>query len=155
MMLRFFLLLFVLLGSLGSIAQQVISFEKARGTDLRTTTLDSTYRSAVHADSTQAVFQDQQAFIDAYTRMLQDFGDHLQRNGFEWPGPVRGFNRIYFAADGSVDHFLYSIRPGQISAEQEARFAELLSGFVRDYKLPMKAEVPFAQCSPVTFMPKK
>ncbi|HEY0976727.1 MAG TPA: hypothetical protein VGE21_04600 [Flavobacteriales bacterium] len=154
-MFRILLLLSLLLGSTLTYAQQVVSFAKADEAGLRTTALDSLYRSAVHTDTLQAVFQDQQAFIDAYTRMLQDLGDHLQRNGFEWPGPVRGFNRIYFAADGSVDHFLYSIRPGQISTEQEARFEEFLRGFVSGYHLPMKAEVPFAQCSPVTFMPKE
>lgn len=134
-------------------AQQVVPFDKADPA-LRGGRLDSLYRSAIHVDSTQAVFQDQQRFIDAYARMLQELGTYLHAHDFEWPGPVRGFNRIYFNADGRVDHFLYSIRPGQISAEQEARFGELLGDFVKDYRFPLPAPERFAQCGSVVYQPK-
>ncbi len=51
--------------------------------------------------------------------------------------------------------FIYSIRPGQLTVEVENKFNELLNQFIKNYKLPMSAEINFAQCSPVTYTPSK
>ncbi len=150
------LLFSVLLSMLGlkSYAQQALTFEQARNGGIRTTYLDSIYQSGAHADSTQAVFQfNRDEFISSYQKMLQELGAFLARNNFVWEKTTRGFNRIYFNSSGKIDYFLYSFRADQLTADQEARFGELLSEFIKIYTFPMSASKDFAQCSPVTYTP--
>ncbi|HMC97007.1 MAG TPA: hypothetical protein VKG92_05105 [Flavobacteriales bacterium] len=138
------------------VGQHVYSFNDPASEPIRAMGLDSIYRSGAHVDSTKAVFgTEQEEFFDAYQGMLQDLGKYLKAHDFIWEQPVKGFNRIYFSKEGKIDYFLYSIRPGQLTVEQEKRFDELLKGFVADYRFPMTAEVGFAQCSGVTYMPPK
>ena len=137
-------------------AQQVFSFDDPASEPIRAMGLDSIYQSGLHTDSTQAVFgKNPEEFFNAYQGMLKDLVTYLRTNGFKWEQPLRGFNRIYFSEDGKIDYFLYSIRPGQLTPEQGKRFEVLLKAWVADYRFPMTAEVGFAQCSPVTYMPAK
>jgi hypothetical protein len=134
--------------------QTAMTFDAAKESALRVSQLDSIYKSGIHADSMQAVFKNNQdEYIAAYQKLLQDLGKHLKANNFTWNQPVKGFNRIYFDKDGRIDYFLYSFRPGQLSAEQEKAFDALLNGFIKTYRFPLNAEVKFAQCRPVTYMP--
>jgi hypothetical protein len=137
-----------------SFTQKALSFSQAKSLGISTDHLDSTYASGIHSDSTLSVFHNkQEEYIKAYQKLLQDLGNYLKKNNFIWEKPVKGFNRIYFNKDGKIDYFLYSFRPDQITAEQEKRFGELLSKFIKKYRFPLKADRPFAQCSPVTYMP--
>jgi hypothetical protein len=43
--------------------------------------------------------------------------------------------------------------PGQLNANEEKRFEELLSEFILTYAFPLKAPVKFSQCSPFTYLP--
>lgn len=124
--------------------------------------LDSIYLSAVHSDTTKAVFRsetEQENLLKAYTQMLNDLGNFLKENDFSWDRPTRCWNRIYFDSTGSVDYFLYSfmtrnVKPEeQISAEKQSEFNRLLNLFIKDYTFPLQARTKFAQCSPVTYMP--
>ncbi len=126
--------------------------------------LDSIYKSAVHVDSTQAVFKteaEQQAMGEAYMKLLQDFGTFLTANNFKWEKPTRGFNRIYFNSDGTIDYFLYNfqtttVKPeDQLSQEKQNEFNRLLNLFIKDYKISLTAKTKFAQCSPIKYMPKE
>jgi hypothetical protein len=134
--------------------QTAMSFDVAKVRAIRVSHLDSVYKSGIHADSTQAVFKNNQdEYIAAYQKLLQDLGKYLKENNFMWTQPVKGFNRIYFDKDGRIDYFLYSFRPGQLSVEQEKGFDTLLNGFIKNYRFPLSAGVNFAQCSPVTYVP--
>lgn len=135
-------------------AQQTLRFAEAQSKGLRISRLDSLYQSGIHTDTSLAVFKtNTEAYIDAYQQMLQALGTYLKEHQFEWTRPVKGFNRIYFARNGKVDYFVYQFRPGQLSEEQEQEFDRLLGSFLLNYRFPMEAPVPFAQCSPVTYMP--
>lgn len=119
--------------------------------------LDSTYKSAVHVDTSQSVFKtesEQSAMFDAYSKLLQDFGKFLTENNFKWESPTRGFNRIYFNKDGSIDYFLYNFS-SDISQEKQTEFNRLLNLFIKNYKISLTAKENFAQCSPTTYMPKE
>lgn len=81
---------------------------ESRGISIQS--LDSIYKSAVHVDSTQAVFteeEDVKALYSSYVQLLQDLGNFLSENDFEWEQPRRCFNRIYFAPNGTIDYFLF------------------------------------------------
>ena len=54
--------------------------------------LDSIYKSAVHTDTSQAVFkteEDQNAMLEAYSQLLQSFGKFLTKNNFTWEKPTK------------------------------------------------------------------
>ena len=119
--------------------------------------LDSIYKSAVHADTSQAVFKsesEQQAMAEAYMNLLQNLGKYLTKNNFKWEKPTRGFNRIYFNTDGTIDYFLYNFS-SEISQEKQTEFNRLLNLFIKDYKISLTAKTKFAQCSPTTYIPKE
>ena len=144
----------ILLTAFFCTSQRAITFEQAKILGLGPLQLDSIYAPGAHADSTLAVFGTRQdAYIRAYQGMLQDLGDFLKKNGFVFDKPTKGFNKIYFNMDGYVDHFLFSFRPDQLTAEQESEFHRLLEEFLKTYQFPMQAEKSFSQCSPVTYQP--
>ena len=119
--------------------------------------LDNIYKSAVHVDTSQAVFKtelEQQAMGEAYINLLQSFGKFLTKNNFNWDKPTKCFNRIYFNTDGTIDYFLYNFS-SEISQEKQTEFNRLLNLFIKDYKISLTAQVKFAQCSPATYMPKE
>ena len=126
--------------------------------------LDSIYKSAVHTDTSQAVFKsekDQQAMGEAYIKLLRDLGRFLSQNNFKWDRPTKCFNRIYFNADGTIDYFLYNflnknVKPEDLlSQEKQSEFNRLLNLFIKDYKITLTAKTKFAQCSPATYTPEE
>lgn len=128
------------------------TFQQAVAQGISIEKLDSMYLSAIHSDSTKAVFRSNEGeFIDSYRTLLRDLGAYLKKNDFKWAARTKCFNRIYFKADGTIDYFLFNFYPNQIDREKEAQFARLLSEFIQHYQFPLKAKVNFAQCSPVTY----
>jgi hemerythrin superfamily protein len=160
---RLFILTLTLLIGLKTLSysQQLgMTFQEAENAGIRISYLDSTFKSAVHVDTSQAVFKtdaEQELMINAYIKLLQDFGKHLNQNKFYWDKPTRCFNRIYFNPDGTIEYFLFNFigktageRP---TIEQQEVFKKLLNDFIKDYKINMKANTKYAQCSPTTYMP--
>jgi len=134
--------------------QKAMTFAEAQKNSISISDLDNSYKSGINADSSLAVFNsNEEEYIKAYQQLLQDFGSFLKTNHFLWDNPTRGFNRIYFDKNGKIDYFLYNFPPGQLTNEQEVRFKELLNNFITNYRFTLTAEVGFAQCSPVTYMP--
>ena len=140
------------------------AFQEAKNKGISIEHLDSLYKSAVNVDSALAVFKietEQQKMYESYVKLLQDFGKFLINNNFNWEKPTKCFNRIYFNSDGTIDYFLYNfqinnVKPeDQISQEKQAEFDRLLNLFIKDYKIPLTANTKFAECSPVTYRPKK
>jgi hypothetical protein len=133
-------------------SQKAMTFQQASKSGVRISQLDSIYASALHSDSSKAVFwHSQEEFIDAYKSTLQTLGDFLKQNGFTWGKETGCFNRIYFNKEGGVDYFLYSFNKDVITPEKEKQFDVLLNRFIKDYKFPMKAGTGFSQCSPVRY----
>lgn len=133
-------------------AQQVMPITHADSLGVNIKLLDSLYQSGIHSDASKAVFADQQEdYITAYYSMLHELSAYLSQNDFKWGGQIRCFNRIYFAADGSIDYFLYSFKEGEITAEQATQFADLLNKFAQNYRFGLTKDVKFAQCSPVNY----
>jgi hypothetical protein len=133
---------------------QAMSFKEAKEKGL-SPKVDSIYTSAVHVDSAKAVFKteaDMQKHQAAYQAFLKDFGKFLKKHDFVWTDTIRGFNRIYMAPDGTVEHFLYSFKKGSVSEEKQKDFERLLNLYIKDHKFGMVAPVRFAQCSAVTYM---
>ena len=141
-----------------------ITIPDAKAQGITIERLDSVYTSAVHSDTTLAVFRtdpEQERLLNAYQTLLQDFGAFLSTNNFKWNYPTKCWNRIYFNNDGTIDYFLYNfttknVKPEeQLSEEKQKEFNRLLNLFIQDYKFGVKAKVKFAQCSPTTYMPGK
>ncbi|HLG36388.1 MAG TPA: hypothetical protein VI757_16035 [Bacteroidia bacterium] len=143
---------------------KALTIQHAEKHGLSISHLDSIYKSVVHVDTSQAVFKteaEQQAMGEAYMKLLQDFGKFLTANNFKWEKPTKGFNRIYFNSDGTIDYFLYNfqttnVKPeDQLSQEKQTEFDRLLNLFIKDYRISLTAKTKFAQCSPTRYMPKE
>lgn len=162
-MIKKFLILIVLLATyLQTFGQQLgLTFQDAEKQGVSIKHLDSMYKSAVHTDTSLAVFKtkkEQEALQQAYIKLLKDFGEFLTENKFLWEKPTRCFNRIYFNSDGTIDYFLFNFlgkTEEKPSENIEMEFKRLLNVFIADYKFSLTARTKFAQCSPTTYMPKK
>jgi hypothetical protein len=162
---KFYLPLILLIAVQLSYGQHIaLTFQDAEKQGISMKHLESIYKNALHVDSSQAVFKtekQQTEMQSAYTKLLQDYGKFLLDHNFNWEKQTRGFNRIYFNKDGTIDYFLYyfptnNLKPeDQLSAEKQAEFNRLLNLFIKDYKISMSATVNFAQCSPTVYMPKE
>ena len=138
---QFILTFALLLGSITIIfgQQRGMTFQEAENVGIRISFLDSTFKSAVHVDTTKAVFKtekEQELMSKTYLKLLQDFGKHLNDNNFGWDKPTRCFNRIYFNSDGTIAYFLFNFlgkspdeRP---SNEQQEAFIKLLNEFIKN-----------------------
>ena len=127
---------------------QTISLAEKDGITIRH--LDSAYPSAVHIDSTKAVFTGAKAdsLMAAYQAFLQGLGGYLKENNFKWEHPTRAWNRIYFSGDGSVDYYLFDFKT-PVTDERQARFKELFKAYAQTHKIGISAPTKFAQCSGV------
>jgi hypothetical protein len=141
-------------------AQKVMQYSQLQNQGIRQTWLDSNYTSAVHSDTALAVFKTEKAqeeFIGVYNTFIQNLGKFLAENGFVFKQEQRCFNRVYFAADGTVEYFVYSfsnknIEPqNQLTPQQISEFERLLKLYLQTAKLSVVASVSFAQCSPVVY----
>ncbi len=136
-------------------AQRAMTIAEAESNGLAMSHLDSLYASALQSDSTKAVFGIRQTeFQDAYIQLLNDLGSFLNKNKFKWEKPIKCFNRIYFSPEGRIDYFLFKFRQGDLTAEKEKTFSDLLTLFIKDYQFSVQAERRFAQCSPVKYLDK-
>lgn len=139
---------------------KVFSVEEAKKIGINIEKLDLEYKSAVHIDSTKAVFRteaQQQKLQESYIKLLQDFGSFLNKNNFKWESKTKCFQRIYFAPNGKIDYFIYNFKlknvlpENLISEEKQKEFERLLKLFVKDYTFFTSANEKFAQCSPTSY----
>ncbi|GAB3709527.1 hypothetical protein [Flavobacterium koreense] len=139
---------------------KVFSVEEAQKIGINIEKLDLEYKSAVHIDSTKAVFRteaQQQKLQESYIKLLQDFGSFLNKNNFKWESKTKCFQRIYFAPNGKIDYFIYNFKlknvlpENLISEEKQKEFERLLKLFVKDYTFFTSANEKFAQCSPTSY----
>ncbi len=137
-----------------------MSIDSASAKGISVEQLDLDYKSALHADSTKAVFkseQEQAQLRKAYIQLLQDLSTFLKQHDFKWDKTTKCFQRIYFNADGKIDYFIYNFKLKSVAAvdlisdQHEAKFKELLSLFIKNYTFAVKAKEKFAQCSPTAF----
>jgi len=134
-----------------SYGQKAMSFSEAKEKGIFPK-VDSIYKSAVHDDSSKAVFKTDEEIekhIEAYQKFLQEFGAFLFENNFKWVEQTRCFNRIYMSPDGTIDYFLYQFKG--LDPEKEKEFNRLLALYIKDHKFGVISPVRFAQCSPVTY----
>ena len=120
--------------------------------------LDSIYPSAMHVDTTIAVFHGrEQEFYGAWISLLQDLGQHLADNDFAWGKPTWCFNKVYFNKDGKIDKFLFNFKKGEVDEDKQDTFATLLTDFAKNYKLKIDsvADSNFSQCGPATYKDKE
>lgn len=157
----FYLAFFLMIISSQSFGQGTgMTFQEAEKKGISIDHLESIYKSAVHSDTSLAVFktpEQQDALYEAYVKLLQDFGNFLAKNNFKWEKPTKCFNRIYFSPNGKIDYFLFNFmgKANELPADKQATFNKLLNQFVKYYQFAATAKVKFAQCSPTTYMPQK
>ncbi|WP_133063390.1 hypothetical protein [Flavobacterium aurantiibacter] len=146
------LLICILCLSQHSLSQVVSSFGAYEAQGNKVSDLDARYKSALHTNLDLAVFKtedEQRSFTEAYQNMLAEFGSFLAKSDFSWEQQTRGFNRIYFNENGTVDYFLFDFK--NLDAKKAATFQQLLSEFLKTYNFPIKPKIKFAQCSPVVY----
>jgi hypothetical protein len=128
-----------------------ISFDEVESKKISIYELDEVYKSALHSDSTKAVFNGrEEEFLNSYKSLLNELALHLKSNNFYWEKQTRCFNRIYINKDGEINYFIYNFKE-EIEKIKEEEFKKLLTLFINTYKFPLASEVNFVQCSPVKF----
>jgi hypothetical protein len=146
-----------LLIAFSSFGQIGATFDDAKKQGISIEKLDKDYPAGIYSipkpKSISPAVNPEQAYTNAYTKMLQDLGVFLKKNNFIWEKPTKGFNRIYFKPDGSIAYFLYNFKAEQIAPEKEKQFNELLNTFIKNYHFAFPMNTNFAQCSPVTYVP--
>lgn len=152
------LLIFLLVASNHAIAQNCMSIDSYEASGKEVVELDSLYPSAMHIDSTIAVFYGREKeFYSSWVGLLNDLASHLSENDFKWEVPTRCFNRVYFNADGSVNTYLFNFLSEDVDSAKQERFTLLTNDFLKKYKLKLDspASSNFSQCGPATFMDKQ
>jgi hypothetical protein len=132
---------------------KIFLFRDAKKEGISIAHLDSTYKSAVHANKELAVFktpEEQQSLQKAYYSFIRSMASFLTKNNFVWDSPVRSYNRVYMNADGTVEYFIFQFGE-QLSPEKETEFLRLARLYTKDNKFPITANERFAQCSPVQY----
>lgn len=157
-LLIFTLIVFTLTSCGGTIKKENIDtsmiISPSDDADKKIKQLDSIYQSAVHVDTSLAVFKsdaDQQKLIDAYSTFLKDFGKFLKQNDYTWGHETKCWNRLYFDKDGSVDYYIYNFK-SEIEKAKEEQFKLLFAKYIMTHKINITADKKLAQCSPVTFL---
>jgi hypothetical protein len=131
----------------------VIQFQEAEKLGISIKELDTRYPSALHADSTKAVFIGREKqFYDSYVSLLKELGSYLKKHDYTWGKTTRCYNRIYVNKDGSIGYFLFNFKEGVIDPAKEKEFKNLLGEFIKNYQFPLESKSNFAQCSPVTYI---
>lgn len=137
-----------------------LSFQEAEQKGISIKHLDSVYKSALHIDTSLAVFKtekEQEMVKKAYITLFKDFGKFLKTHNFKWDKPTRCFNKIYFNTDGHIDYFLFNFLGKTVedkpTEEKQKEFQYLLNLFIKDYKFPLTTKTKFAQCSPTIYTP--
>jgi len=151
---KLLLAMLFILTALQSGAQRVANtFQAVENTVVSMQKLDAVYPPAIAADTAKAVFKgpQQDKFIMAYSAMLNNLAIYLNQNNFMWEKPTRIFNRIYYAADGSIDYYLVNLLGSGLSDEKQKQFLALLNNFIKTNKINISANTRFAQCSPVIY----
>jgi hypothetical protein len=149
-MIRFVAGLFCFLIALSVQSQIVTSTKAAEEKGIRISDLDSSYKSALHRDSSQAVFyKDQESFIKQYQQLVQELGKHLKQSGVELPTDTKFFHRLYFNASGKLEYYLFKFKDQGVSTEQQVKFEKAVNTFFNSYTFPLKKK--FAQCCSVRF----
>lgn len=149
-------LIIAILFSINSYAQTAMTTKEAEEKGIGISYLDSFYYDGGHADTSKAVFgANINEFVQAYYQLIRDIGAFLKENNFVFNEPTSGWHRIYFDKSGKIDYYLYLFKDDQLSDEQKAVFAQLINEFIKDYSFPLSADVNFAQCGSVRYMPPK
>lgn len=154
----FGLSIFIVCFALHELAAQtkVVSFTSTKEKGLSVADLDALYKSALHSDTSLAVFKtegEQTKLIGAYQSFVREIGAYLKANGIKWDAPTRIFNRFYVGKSGEVEYYVYNFlsQSDQIGTAFTQKFEQLMTAFFETHKFDVTAEVPFSQCSPVVF----
>lgn len=89
--------------------------------------------------------------LNAYVKVWTEFLQGIGQADFHFGKPYRGHCVVYFAADGTVDYFLYSFRGGAPSEELQQKFDALMEKYVSSYVFGIKADRKFSQCGGLSF----
>ena len=69
-----------------------MTFKDANSKGVSFDSVERVYKSAVHTDTSLAVFKtdaEQDSLHNAYVKLLQDFGKFLKQNNFNWEVPTK------------------------------------------------------------------
>ena len=129
-------------------SQIVVHSGELDSTQICVQTLDSIYPIGVVVFDTIL-----EQFTLAHTDLLKRMNRFLTEKGFLWGQPALMHTRMYFNPNGSLDYYIYTTVPGQISEEKQRQFENLLRLFFSDYRFPIASKSGFSQCRPVMFQP--
>ncbi len=127
--------------------QKVMRLGDARDIGLTMEHMDSLYKSAFNMqDSTDCAFPGRvDEFLERWPGSLQAMGEYLHGQGFRHTQDIPVTYRIFFGADGRIEHFHYAIRDA-IEPALELRFQEITEKFTDIYSFPLRSDGPFRQC---------
>jgi hypothetical protein len=132
--------------------RSAVPLERAEALGVDLARLDSLNGPAAHADSSLSVFPKRQDEVfDAWSALLESFSSHLQKRGFTWSRPLRGYYRFYFRPDGTIETVLYRARG--LEGARAAQYQRALETFAQSHRFALSADEGFRQCGPAVLTP--
>lgn len=131
-------------------AQNCNTFQEFEKQGIRVTGMDSIYASAL---GEKGIFTDQEKFGKEWSGYFEELMRFFGKNGLKWGNKTWCFNKIYFAADGKVEYWMFNFRKADnIDPEKQKKYLELIKEFSKSHPFPEKAPSQFTQCSGVTYI---
>jgi len=87
-----------------------------------------------------------------WTALFKELMTFLSAQGFVWGRETWCHVRIYFAADGIIEYWLYNFKRNDgILPEQQDEFQRLITLFSQEHTISITSKSSFSQCGGVTF----
>jgi hypothetical protein len=152
MRISLFFLVILLINPLAGSAQKCYPFDSVPEGEPSPGELERTYASADTSggvDPQKPYMPDLKGIGQQYRTFVSELGSYLYDNGYEWERRIRYFQRIYFAADGKADYYLYTFRNDAPQGGRRELFEKSVTEYLSKKELDVDAKGRFAMCAPV------
>ena len=94
-------------------------------------------------------------YLQSWTDFCVGLGSELSDAGLKSVQPYRLWGRVYFAPDGTVEHYFYKwLGNRQPDAEWQKQFKKVLEAYLNKFQFTYPMNRRFAQCGVVQLEPK-
>lgn len=131
----------------------VVGFhDKIAFNDFKKLLLDETHKNLLNPNVSNK--EEYPTIINSWKNFHGKVNAILKDNRFTWNVPdstITVVNKIYFNANGEVNHFFVNIRNKNIDKETKDLYVQLLTDNLKELSIDLKREEQFAQCGKVKY----
>ena len=138
--------------ALKPLKSRAVMMQEAKSYGLTLDTLEHYYPSGM------LLFGDSvpQEYMQSWMNFVAGLRNALLQAGMNWEEAYRLWGRAFFAADGSVDQYIYTWTGDlQPPDEWQTKFREVLEQYLATYRFAYPMHRNFAQCGGIRLVPNK